>query len=45
MLLGMADGWVTLAYCANLAVTAVCVVYGIARFNADDEGEGKRKDQ
>jgi len=40
MLLGMADGWVALAYCANIAVTVVCVVYGIVCFNSgDDSGE------
>ena len=43
MLIGMADGWVALAYCANIAVTAVCVIYGIARFNSDDEDEGNTR--
>jgi len=38
MFLGFADGWVAAAYCANIAVTLICVVYGVVRFNADDDG-------
>ena len=42
MLLGMSDPWVAAAYIANIAVTAVCVIYGIVCYNSgDDAGETK----
>lgn len=37
MLLGMEDGWVTLAYVANIAITLVCVVYGVIFYNSGDD--------
>ena len=42
MTLGMSDPWVTAAYCANIAVTLFCVIYGIVYYNSgDDSGENK----
>lgn len=42
MLLGMSDPWVAAAYLANIAVTLVCVIYGICCYNSgDDSGEVK----
>ncbi len=41
-MLGMSDPWVAAAYLANIAVTLVCVVYGIVCYNTgDDSGELK----
>ena len=41
-MLGMSDPWVAVAYLANIAVTLVCVVYGIVYYNAgDDSGDVK----
>lgn len=40
MLLGMSDPWVTAAYCANIAVTLICVVYGIVCYNSGDDNGG-----
>ena len=40
MLLGMSDPWVAAAYLANIAVTLVCVVYGVISYNSgDDSGD------
>ena len=42
MTLGMSDTWVAVAYCANIAVTLFCVIYGIVCYNSgDDSGESK----
>lgn len=42
MTLGMSDTWVAVAYCANIAVTLFCVIYGIVCYNSgDDSGETK----
>ena len=41
-MLGMSDPWVAAAYCANIAVTLFCVVYGIVCYNSgDDSGEAR----
>lgn len=42
MLLGMSDPWVAAAYIANIAVTAVCVIYGIVCYNSGDDTEENR---
>ena len=39
MIFGMADPWVAAAYLANIAVTLICVIYGICFYNADDDSE------
>ena len=39
MLFGMADPWVAIAYIANIAVTLVCVIYGIIFYNSGDDSE------
>ena len=42
MLLGMSDPWVAAAYLANIAVTLICVVYGVFFYNSgDDSGEAQ----
>jgi hypothetical protein len=35
--LGFADVGVTLAFLVALGSTALCVIYGLVRWNADDE--------
>jgi len=42
MLLGMSDPWVAVAYCANIAVTLVCVIYGACNYNSGDDSEETR---
>ena len=42
MLLGMSDPWVAAAFIANIAVTAVCVIYGILCYNSGDDTEENR---
>ena len=42
MLLGMSDPWVAAAYIANIAATAVCVIYGIVCYNSGDDTEENR---
>lgn len=39
MFFGMADHWVAIAYIANIAVTLVCVIYGIVFYNSGDDSE------
>lgn len=36
-MLGLGDGWVFLAYSANIIVTIICVVYGIVNWNRGSE--------
>ena len=37
MLLGLADGWVALAYILSLLCSLLCVVYGVINWNKGDE--------
>lgn len=43
-MLGMGDGWVLFAWCANIGVTLVCVVYGVINWNrGGDDCEGRKR--
>lgn len=42
MLFGMSDPWVAAAYLGNIAVTLICVVYGVICYNSGDDSEEKQ---
>jgi len=44
-MLGLADGWVSLAYILCILSSILCVVYGVRRWDADGDAEGTEQTQ
>lgn len=44
-MLGLADGWVSLAYLLCILSSILCVVYGIRRWDSDGDDESTEQAQ